>query len=127
MRLNLWYATRKNKANKLPKSIRRCLIDQFNVLPEHLGALRCFEVKKRIDGKQVRNIQVFCPAMALERRLVLESPSDLERHPEFLLYEGQINEDGSIYLSDRIWPSRRSGDYDSDDAVPEKKLKTLWF
>jgi hypothetical protein len=68
---------------------------------EYVAELRCFEMDGLFREQPVRRIRVFSPALAKKNHLTIRTSSDLELHPEILVFEGHINEEGKIYFADR--------------------------
>jgi len=95
---------RANKAKKLPRVIQEYMERRFNLVPEYLELLRYFEYEGQINGKRVRNIRIFSPDKANEKKLVIKTRQDLEQHPELLFYEGYIDSRGKAYVADRRAP-----------------------
>jgi len=96
-----------NEAKRLPRAIQEYMRCRFDLLPEYLELLRCFEYNGQVNGKQVRRISIFSPDKASEKKLLLKTRQDLEQHPELLFYEGYIDSEGNAYVADRRTPSRR--------------------
>ena len=97
----------KNEAKRLPRTVREYMWRRFNLLPEYLELLRCFEYDGQVNGKQVRRISIFSPDKAREKKLLIRTRQDLEQHPELLFYEGHIDSQGNAYVADRRAPSSR--------------------
>ena len=96
-----------NKDKRLPRAIREYMRRRFDLLPEYLELLRCFEYDGQVNGKQVRRISIFSPNKAGEKKLLIKTRQDLEQHPEILLYEGHVDNQGNAYVADRRAPSSR--------------------
>ena len=96
----------KNEAKKLPRTVHEYMRHRFILLPEYLDALRCFEYDGQVNQKQVSCIRIFSPCRAQERCLNIRTKSDLDQHPEMLLFEGYIDREGSVYVADRRPPLR---------------------
>ena len=96
----------KNEAKKLPTLVRDYMEHKFDLLPEYLDMLRCFKYDGVVNGKEVRCVRIFSPYRAKEQRLSIRTKSDLDQHPEMLLFEGYIDRQGSVYVADRRLPVR---------------------
>ena len=96
-----------NGAKRLPRAIKEYMCRRFNLLPEYLEPLRCFEYDSQVNGKQVRRIKIFSPSKAREKKILIKTRQDLERHPELLFYEGHIDSERTAYVADRRAPSSR--------------------
>ncbi len=90
-----------NGVKKLPRLIRAHMERKFDLLPEYLDMLRCFEYDTVAKGQQVRCIRIFSPDRAREYHLSIKTSPDLEQHPEVLFFEGCIDSSGTVYLADR--------------------------
>lgn len=104
MRFNLW---RKSKAGRLPRPVQQYMSREFDLLPEYLDMLKCFEYDRLVNQKQVRRVRILSPCMAQEHHLSITTNLDLEQHPEMLLYEGYIDSQGSVYVADRRAPVKQ--------------------
>jgi hypothetical protein len=102
---------RKNaESKKLPESVRNYLRRQFMLQREYVEELMCFEMDGLFREQPVRRIRVFSPALAKKNHLAIRTISDLELHPEVLVFEGHIDEEDRIYFADRRAVARRMGD-----------------
>jgi hypothetical protein len=95
-----------SKAKKLPRPVHEYMRQRFIFLSEYLDILRCFEYDGVVNGKEVRCIHIFSPYRAKEKCLSIRTKSDLDQHPEMLLFEGYIDRQGSVYVADRRPPLR---------------------
>jgi len=91
----------KNGSRKLPRLVRDYMERKFNLLPEYLDMLRCFEYVTRDNGRQVRCIRIFSPDKAREYHFSIKTNLDLEQHTEVLFFEGYMDSCGSVYVADR--------------------------
>ena len=90
-----------NKVKRLPRAIQEYMRRRFDLLPEYLELLRCFEYEGQVNSEQVKRISIFCPLNAQEKSLFIRTRQDLEQHPEILLYEGHVDNQGNAYVADR--------------------------
>ena len=97
----------KNGVRKLSRAIHEYMQYRFNMLPEYLDTLRCFEYDGVVSGKEVRCVRIFSPYRTKEWHLSIRSNSDLEQHPEMLLFEGHVDSQGNVYVADRRVPLTR--------------------
>ena len=97
----------KNGVRKLSRAVREYMQYRFNMLPEYLDMLRCFEYDGVVNEKQVKCIRIFSQLKAREQHLSIKSRTELEQHPEMLLFEGHIDRQGSVYVADRRVPLTR--------------------
>ena len=105
MRFNLG---NKNVAKKLPRPVQEYMKHRFNLLPEYLGLLRCFEYDGQVNEKRVRCIRIFSPNRAREYHLSITTDEDLRQHPGMLVFEGYIDSQGSVYVADWRAPLRQA-------------------
>ena len=95
-----------NKAKKLPRPVHEYMQHRFILLSEYLDTLRCFEYDGVVNGKEARCVCIFSPYRATEHHLCIKAKSDLDQHPEMLLFEGYTDRQGSVYVADRRPPVR---------------------
>ena len=91
----------KNEAKKLPRPVHEYMRHRFIFLSEYLDTLRCFEYDGIVNGKEVSCICIFSPYRTKEQHLSIRTKSDLDQHPEMLLFEGYVESHGSAYVADR--------------------------
>jgi len=92
---------RNGHPKKLPKPINDYMRRRFDVLPEYLDTLRCFEFEGTVNDKVVMRYRIYSPIKAQQQNITIAGLSDLEQHPGMLLYEGYINKEGQSYVADR--------------------------
>ena len=91
----------KNGARRLSRPVHEYMRQRFNLLPDYLNMLRCFEYDGLFKGKQVRCIRIFSPDKAREYHFLIKTSLDLEQHPEVLFFQGYIDISGNVYVADR--------------------------
>jgi hypothetical protein len=101
---------RNAESKKLPESVQNYLRRQFMLEREYIEKLRYFEIVGLFREQPVRRIRVFSPALAKKNHLTIRSNSDLELHPEILVFEGHIDAEDKIYFADRRTALRKMGD-----------------
>jgi len=74
---------------------------------EYIEKLRCFEMDDIFREQPVKRIRVFNPALAKKNHLAIRTNSDLELHPEVLVFEGYIDAEDKIYFADRRTTMRK--------------------
>lgn len=89
---------------RLPRPVRDCMTRRFGLLAEHLETLRCFDYDSTVNGKQVRRFRIYSPLIAQQQNVAIAGLSDLEKHPNMLLFEGYIDREGEAYVADRRIP-----------------------
>ncbi len=92
------------KVHKLPPAVREYMSSRYNLLPEYLERLRHIELDGTVNGRQVKRIRIFNPYKARELNVTISSNSELEQHPEIVLFEGYIDFQGNVYVADRRPP-----------------------
>ena len=120
MRLSFLHKPERQPARKLPKSIRKHMINRFHLLPKYVDALRYIEIDCEIRGTKTRYFRIFNPHMAGEFHPGVYA-TDLEQHPNMVIYEGHMNSHGDIHITDLSQMSN----YGNRDT--RKKVKTYWF
>ena len=91
----------KTEARRLAKPVQEHMVRRFNLLPEYLNMLRYFEYDGVFRGEPVKQVRIFSPDMAKESGVTIRKSSDLEQHPEMLLFMGHIDGRGQVYVADR--------------------------
>lgn len=100
---------RNAESKKLPESVQHYLRRQFMLEREYIEKLRCFEMDGLFHEQPVRRIRVFSPALAKKNHLAIGTNSDLELHPEILVFEGHIDTEDKIYFADRRTAVKKAG------------------
>ena len=99
---------RKNsEARILPDAAQKYLRREFMLQNEYIETLRCFEMDDIFREQPVKRIRVFSPALAKKNHLAIRTNSDLELHPEMLVFEGHIDAEDKIYFADRRTTMRK--------------------
>lgn len=86
---------------RLPGPLQSYMQKRFLLTQDYLKALRCVEFEGYAGEKSVRRYTIFDGREALNRHLLIASLSDIENHPELVLFEGYIDRDGKGYAADR--------------------------
>jgi hypothetical protein len=97
----------RNGVKSLPRVLQDYMRHRFNLLPEYIEMLRCFEYQDIINDVQARTFIIFNPNMAEERGIEIKNRTDLEQHPEVLMFRGYIDCHGKVYVADRRGPVKR--------------------
>ncbi len=100
---------KKSEAKRLSESVQNYLRRQFMLQREYIEKLRCFEIDGLFREQPVRRIRIFNPDLAKKDSLAIRTNSDLELHPEILVFEGHIDAEGKIYFADRRSTSGKAG------------------
>ncbi len=91
----------KNECRKLSEPVREYLRQNFRLQSQELDQLRCFEFNGIFAGEKAKRIRIFSPGQAKENHLTIRTNSDLELHPEIVLFDGSIYAGGRFYFNDR--------------------------
>ena len=89
------------KAKKLPKRVHGYMRWTFDLLPEYLDMLRCFEYTGLFKGRHVIYVNIFSPDMARESHLSIKTNLYLEQH------KGYIDSKERVYIADSRAPVTR--------------------
>lgn len=89
----------------LPDRVKNALISQFGMTPESVGKMRFLGLPGNLADQKVEFIRVFDPALvsggaeskAKYQNFELQFSGDRKA----LLFEGHLEEDGSVWLNDR--------------------------
>jgi len=95
------HLVRNGHSKKLPRPIHDFMRRRFGVLPEYLENLRCFEFEDAVNDKKVKRYRIYSPTKAQQHKITIAGMSDLEKHPDMLLYEGYIDKERRAYVADR--------------------------
>ena len=112
------------KAVKLPKSIQEYMVWKYILTHKYVETLSCFELEETIDGQHVKKFYIFSPQAAIENKISLKNKLDLDRHPEILLFIGEINGQGKVYVADRRQPGIRRELKQGSRSVSVTKAKS---
>jgi hypothetical protein len=87
----------------LTKTIRDILISEFHLGPESLAKLRVLGMNGKYAGRRVRMIRIFDPSLSSKVQGSKLKYRDLQEGGErgALRFEGRIEMDGPVYLTDR--------------------------
>ncbi len=101
MHFEIWHH---GNAKKLPSQVKAYMERKFDLLPEYLDELRYFEQQGMLMEKPVTYLYIFSPWLVKEKGIKPNDYADLKHHPEMMLYEGHIAENGEVYVADRRQP-----------------------
>ncbi len=113
MAFNLWERT---EAKRLPQSVREYIRKRFMLTVDYIDRLKCFEFEDEFHGEPVKRLHIFSPEDVKKAGLVIRKISELEQHPEVILFEGYMDYLDRVYIADRRMPPK---------AVVKKKHITL--
>jgi len=95
------YFHRHSEGKRLNSMVREYMRQKFVLRDDYIGDLRCFEYEADLHGRTVLRILVFNPHMARSKHAMIRTYTDLELHPDVLLYEGYVDDvRGSVYIKD---------------------------
>lgn len=89
------------EAKRLPAPVQEFMRRRFMLRWEYVNQLRCFENAGVVNDRPVTLLRVFSPLQARREHLVIRGYTDLDGHPELLLFEGYIDGEANTYLRDR--------------------------
>ena len=98
MHFKFWHS---GNAKKLSPQLKAYMERKFDLIPEYLHDLRCFEHQGVFKEKPVTCLRIFSPWRTKERGIEPMAYADLDRYPELILYEGHIAQNGEVYVADR--------------------------
>jgi hypothetical protein len=105
MHFKFWH---NGNARKLSPQVKAYMERKFDLIPEYLQQLRCFEHQGVFKENPVIYLRIFSPWRTKERGVTPMAYADLDRYPELILYEGHIAENGAVYVADRRQPVRET-------------------
>jgi len=105
MHFEFWH---RSMARKLSPQVKAYMEHKFDLIPEYLSELRCFQHQGLLKEKPVTYLRIFNPWLAKERGIEPKAYADLDRYPELVLYEGHVAENGEVYMADRRQPPREA-------------------
>ena len=73
---------------------------------DYIDGLRCFEFDDEFHGEPVKRLHLFRPEAVRNAGLMVRTASELEQHPEIILFEGYTDELGRVYVADRRMPTK---------------------
>jgi hypothetical protein len=97
----MWWQLRKKKAPEtLSEDIKKVLESQYGLDSRNTAELLCLEKRGLHAGRQVRQIRIFDPSLSRKGAGPIRKYDELMLHREALLFQGYIDTDGSVHLSD---------------------------
>lgn len=99
-----WRPWQRRRPGRLPDKVREALQSQYGLDTQSTEGLLCVERPGKFSGRRVRNIRIFDPALVGDGGKSVRTYNDLLVHRRALLFEGHIERDGSVRLSDRRAP-----------------------
>lgn len=101
MHLFFWDKNKKVSINKkLPKYVHNHIQYTFEQSDTDLNDLRCLEYNEPNDKKVHKYIRVYSQSLLRRSGVSLHSFTDLDKHPEVLLYKGYVDRNGVVHLED---------------------------
>lgn len=98
MRLRFWYLP---GSKAIPGKVRRQLELQFHLDPQVIDDLGYVQQYGHYAGRQVRFIRIFDPSRVSNGGRSIHTYNDLSSHRLAILFDGYIDKDGSVHLTDR--------------------------
>jgi hypothetical protein len=99
-----WLLWQKPVAQKLSDQLKKRLIEQFSLDPQMIDKMRFSSKKGRYSDRPVKYIRIFDPALIESGKSATPSYDALvqiPRHRQALLFEGRIEANERIYLTDQ--------------------------
>jgi hypothetical protein len=103
-RFSFW---KSDDVKRVPEPVLQYMKRRFMLPTLYVTSLRCFEGDGSHQGERVTKLRIFSPTMAGSFGLTLKTSSDLDQHPEVLLFEGYIDRGGRVYVADRRSSAKR--------------------
>ena len=85
---------------RLDLPLKEYLRRHFMLWDDYLGRLRCFEQYSTFLDMPVKQFRIFSPELAKEHGVTIKNSSDLEEHPELLLFVGRVDCRGQVCIAD---------------------------
>ena len=112
----LFHSKQPGAAMRLSWKVRKYMQQRFMLSEGYLNDLRYFEYEGVINEREVLRILIFHPRLARSQHISLRNHTDLEQHPELLLYEGYEDETrGSLYIENRLQKVNQKSNPASND------------
>ena len=84
---------------QLPENVQTYLQREFRLSAEDMRPLRCIRRGGSFAGYPVTFIRIFDGERAYVDGQIIRDYRDLDRHPEFMLFEGHVFRDGIVCLN----------------------------
>ena len=93
-----WLSGQEPRPGELSDNVRGALFIQFK-LQDRTGQLRCAQRASRLEGRQIRHIRIFDPALVEPGSLPILRFEDLDSYPKAVLFHGHIEKHGPVHLT----------------------------
>lgn len=81
-----------------PENVLACLEKEFCLLPKDMATLRCVSYQGPLGRLPAIPVRVYDQARAYGQGIIVRDYHDLDKRPEFVLFEGYILKDGTVHL-----------------------------
>ncbi len=98
MRFGFWHKA--DVQHGLPPNVRQEVEQRLGPQGSPAAGLRCRTERTNFAGRTVTAIRVFDPALVRDGDGAVGTYDDLARHADAVLFEGHIDQDGSVWLLD---------------------------
>lgn len=88
----------RNGREQWPANVLDYLEKEFRLLPKDMATLRCVSHREPFGRQPARLIRLFDWAAAYQQNIIIRSYHNLDKHPEFVMFEGHIFNGGPVYL-----------------------------
>ena len=93
-----WLFGQEPEAGELSLKVKEALFIQFGV-QDRIAQLRCAQRASRLDGRPIRHIRIFDPALFEPGAPSIRRFEDLDSHPNVVLFHGYLEKNGPGHLT----------------------------
>ena len=94
-----WLFGQGPEAGELSEKVRESLFIQFGMSQVRISQLRCAQRGSRLEGRQIRQIRIFDPALFERGSPPIQKFEELDRYPKAVLFHGHIEKQGPVHLT----------------------------
>ena len=81
-----------------PENVLGYLENEFHLLPKDMACLQCIRDRRVHNGIPMSFIRIVDRMETYEQGVSTKQYHDFDEHPELVLFEGHILENGTVYL-----------------------------
>ena len=93
-----WQPSPAEGCRQWPKNLTNCLKNEFQLSPEDMESLQWVTLSGSFGGFSVSVVRIFNHVEAQKSGLTVSDYHDLDEHPEMIVFEGYVFEDGPVHL-----------------------------
>ena len=93
-----WQPSPVEDCRQWPKNLTNCLKNEFQLSPEDMESFQWVTLSGSFGGFSVSVVRIFNHFEAQESGLAVNDYHDLDEHPEMIVFEGYVFEDGPVHL-----------------------------